>query len=200
MTMLVFSRNKCSVEVSVQTDSLACTDDSRAEVDGGPGYPNFMAVFKSSVTPAFRSLDVLEAMSRQHNFQAYDHFVEIRESVKIWSSMWGGVSAWSDTLEILFYRALARGPERTDYFIRRLCAHEMKGRELLRSLEKIEGCLPNDATLVSTLWCYQQELVIEVVRGLTIVQTRLPIMRRWDMSSVGPSQVFHTSVVNSFTE
>lgn len=189
-----------SEDASVQTDTPSTVPVqivNAFNVDTNNAH--FLSILKTKVPPSFRPLEVLETMARKANFTAYDHFITTRKSVLEWGSLWGGIPAGSETLEILFCRALARGPERVQYFIQRICAHETKGTELLKALQINKLFLPGDIKLVSILWDYQQEQVIEVVRGLTIIQTRVPIMRK-SIFSVGPGQSLHDSIASVFAE
>ncbi|KDR73875.1 hypothetical protein GALMADRAFT_50563, partial [Galerina marginata CBS 339.88] len=106
-----------------------------------------------------------------------ESFLKVREKVQKWGSYWGGIAAWPDTFEVLLHRAIARGPERVLQFIERLWSHELVGREILRSLQVMDGYLPDRPMAVKILWAYQQEQLMTMVQGLTTIQTRLPIIR-----------------------
>lgn len=159
-----------------------------------------MSIFKTKVPPEFRSLDALNAVLSPGEFPVYNRFVSLRSDIQQWASHWGGVSAWPYTFEILFFRALARGPERVQHFINVLGGHELKGKVLLLSLQTFQGGLPDSKNpfAIPLLWSYQQEQLMTLVQGLTIIQTRVPFMSQ-SIHSVGPGQVLSTSISESFS-
>jgi len=126
------------------------------------GSPNFQL-------PVSELYDVLP------NFSQYDNFIALRENVIKWGSYWGGVNAWPDTLDYLFHCAKNHGtPER---FIEKVWTHELCGHELLHALQVIIGILPQGAVAVCMIWAYQQEQVIMVTQGISIIWTKLPLFR-----------------------
>ncbi|KAF9552828.1 hypothetical protein CPC08DRAFT_592449, partial [Agrocybe pediades] len=107
----------------------------------------------------------------------YEAFMALREDTKVWSERWGGVTIWRDSLEVLFSRAYHLGEEKTKAYIERLWTHELHGKQILRQLRTFEGILPSSKGITNILWSYQQELVITLVQGITIIQTKLPFLR-----------------------
>lgn len=113
----------------------------------------------------------------------YSTLLCLRDDIKIWCSYWGGIQAWPETFELIFHRASKRGKDKVGRFIERVLVHELRGKSLLRQLQFIEGSLPDSEAVLRSLWSYQQEQVITLVQGITIIQTKLPILRRISFAS-----------------
>ncbi|KAJ3506798.1 hypothetical protein NLJ89_g6670 [Agrocybe chaxingu] len=108
--------------------------------------------------------------NRIHSIELLDL---LRSRVAEWSARWGGVTNWEDTLELLFQRALSRGKDATVKFARKLFWQSDKGKGILEMFQGWQGgSMPQNPSLLSELWRYQQEQVKILVRGVTIIDTR----------------------------
>ena len=104
-------------------------------------------------------------------FAVYDEFLWNRAITADWSRRWGGVANWPHSLEIELERLKSRGPEGISTFYRRLWQHEHRGRYLLYEIQKqtIMTLPPNDEAIMQ-LWNLQQDQVMVLTRGLTIME------------------------------
>ena len=112
-------------------------------------------------------------------FAVYDEFLWNRGITVDWSRRWGGVANWPHSLEIELDRLKARGPEGISKFYRRLWQHEHRGRHLLYEIQKqtIMTLPPNDEAIMQ-LWNLQQDQVIVLTRGLTILELTASVAER----------------------
>lgn len=108
----------------------------------------------------------------------FQHYLGLREDVARWTMAFGGITTWASKLEDLFHQALHKDQATAMELVERLWLHQTKGKLLLRRLEDIEGYLPFSRVAISMWWYNQQALVVEVVKGLTILELQLPVMFR----------------------
>ncbi len=112
-------------------------------------------------------------------FAVYNDFLQNRAIAAEWSRRWGGVANWPYSLEIELERLKSRGPEGISKFYRRLWQHEHRGRRLLYDIQKqtIKTLPPNDEAIMQ-LWNLQQDQVIVLTRGLTILELTVSVAER----------------------
>lgn len=177
---------------STQTDTIDPLDELMEEYWSIPPIPtrddietlSNLIDTKKQLGPSYFTMSFEEArnITKATTSQWVD-LMELRESVISWSSVWGGIKAWPETLEILFSRANRRGPEKLRRFVERLLLHEAHGKRFFRELQSLDGMLPTGQAPLRSLWNFQQEQIVTMVEGLTIIQTKLPILRRTAFST-----------------
>lgn len=105
----------------------------------------------------------------------YTRFLQLRRDVLTWASVWGGYAAWTDTLQVQFNQA--HEDNKVDEWMEAVVEHANKGRKLLHSLKDMQGTLPHDDWKIHELWRLEVEMLIIVVEGLAVIETRANIVR-----------------------
>lgn len=178
------------VDVAVQTDPVSMfeplTDlmDEFWKLPTGPDLERIIPLIinRKPVQSPYILLPV-EDLDRyispqENNETMYDRYMHLRQSIITWSGQWGGPALLSDTIDVLYYRAMKGGNRKMVKLIEQLWVYEAHGKLLLREVQVLEGGLPHSALAIASIWMHQQELVITLTQCLTIVQTKLQIMRR----------------------
>lgn len=98
----------------------------------------------------------------------------LREKVIYWTSGWGGLLVWPETLNLSLTDAVNGGE--TKRWAKEVLRHAVSGRRLLVNLQEIEGCLPEEEWMVRELWRVSFELVQMLVKGITIMESRISLM------------------------
>lgn len=129
---------------------------------------------------------LLQDLSRHSaGFSDYESFLWYRSIISSWSRCWGGMADWPRNLEVELDRARGNGPEALARFFRRMWNHEQRGRFLLHSIQKqTASSLPANPEAIMTLWNLQQDQVIVLTRGLTIIELTALVAER-SMFSIG---------------
>lgn len=104
-------------------------------------------------------------------FSDYKSFLWYRGVVSDWTKCWGGMANWPRNLEVELDRARGNGPEAIALFFRRLWNHEHRGRYLLHAIQtQTSSSLPSNPEAIMCLWNLQQDQIIVLTRGLTIIE------------------------------
>lgn len=141
---------------------------------------NLTGILNGTITAATSPLqevdqdfDNLSETYKQH----YEYMV-LRSLVETWSSAWGGVGNWSDSLSILFSQASDAPPGNHRFqaalnvVLRVYCKSE-DGKRLLSCLDNLQGCLPVEQLAVVLLWRFHNDLVKTLVKAITLLDCRL---------------------------
>lgn len=106
----------------------------------------------------------------------WNRFCKIREEVETWSDFLGGVEFWDGRLgpSLAEARKTAGGQER---WVAEILDHIEWGRELLQSLERMQGVLPNKAWQIRHLWQVEVQCLKTVVKGLACLESRVNLDR-----------------------
>lgn len=107
-----------------------------------------------------------------------DELLDIRRAVSAWSAKFGGVDNWVDTLELMFKRTVRMGKAWTKRFIIALLYHEEQGKEYIASLSQFSRFIPPHVHAAQPIFSELLELIQVLIRGTTIVQTRVHLVRR----------------------
>lgn len=103
-----------------------------------------------------------------------DRLEHIRRKAVYWSSGWGGIVVWPDTLNLSFRHAV--GDHQTDRWVSEVLRHAASGRRLLANLQEIKGKLPKEEWQVREIWRMSIELVQLLVKGITIIESRVSLL------------------------
>lgn len=106
----------------------------------------------------------------------WNRFCKIWEEVETWSDFLGGVEFWDGRLGPSLAEAhkTAGGQER---WVAKILDHIEWGRELLQSLERMQGILPNKAWQIRHLWQVEVQCLKTVVKGLACLESQVNLDR-----------------------
>lgn len=143
----------------------------------------------SSATPEDASIDanktcaavvasLLQGADPRIPSDSYDEAIQrllaLREKVVYWASGWGGIVMWPDTLNMSLLHAV--NGVQVERFTKEIFRHASSGRRLLATLQQIEGSLPEEEWQVKELWRISVELVQILVKGITIMESRVSLL------------------------
>lgn len=130
-------------------------------------------------------------------YKQYDLFLQFREHVYTWGTVWGGVDNWACSLDILFKRSIREGWKLTRELVRQVYRWREKGEILLSTLDELQGNLPRDPLGYTLLWRYHNDQVKSLVKGITILACRLESIQQ---SSLFPGELeYHTMLGTLFS-
>lgn len=98
----------------------------------------------------------------------------LREKVIYWTSGWGGLLVWPESLNLSLMNAV--NDEQTERWMEEVLHHAASGCRLLTNLQEIEGSLPEEDWKVKELWRVSFELVQMLVKGITIMESRISLI------------------------
>ncbi|KAJ3534103.1 hypothetical protein NMY22_g7062 [Coprinellus aureogranulatus] len=111
---------------------------------------------------------------------------DLHPQIMRWCTPWGGVSAWSETFEVLFQTACRVGARFTDkHWLKKIWGHAAVGRQLLALLRHTNLPLPEDPEAVRLLWTKKMDDAEILIKGVTIIETRFDILARGMFSVPG---------------
>ncbi|KAF6741678.1 hypothetical protein DFP72DRAFT_861623 [Ephemerocybe angulata] len=114
-----------------------------------------------------------------NTFPQFVRFTEIWQQAQQWSTVWGGVSAWSESLEVMFTGAAIWGDSsRVDAFTLQALDHAQKGKKLLHLIEDFDGELPSDPKALNLLWKMQCQTVIMLATGIATIEARVGVLKK----------------------
>lgn len=129
-------------------------------------------------------------------YKQYDLFLDIRDLVNSWSSIWGGIENWEQALNVLFKRAITNGSRPARELVRQVYRWCEKGQNILNNLDEIQGRLPSDPMAYHLLWKYHNQQVKLLVKGITILECR---MKSINFSLLSPGELdYHSALRNLF--
>ncbi|KAF6756414.1 hypothetical protein DFP72DRAFT_1169019 [Ephemerocybe angulata] len=108
----------------------------------------------------------------------WDRFREIHPLVIRWTTPWGGVNAWAESFETIFYTMCAKGKTETSNWLRAIWGHAETGKRLLDLLRTTNLPLPDNPVNTQLLWTKKMEATEILVKGITIIETRYNVMGR----------------------
>lgn len=122
-----------------------------------------------------------------NNFGDYNHFMYTRDLVARWSKYWTGMENWPEALDTAFERHKGYGPDGASLFLRKIWYHEQRGRQLLHRIQsqRSAGSLPSNPEALMALWNLQQDQVMVLTRGLTIMELTGSLALRYIHSIAG---------------
>ncbi|KAH6907857.1 hypothetical protein BKA70DRAFT_1427683 [Coprinopsis sp. MPI-PUGE-AT-0042] len=119
---------------------------------------------------------------------AYDRFVEVRERCVQWMSIWGGITVWPESVEVIFVQALKKGVDEAKKWSWELTDHAHTGRVLLAHLQHLEGVLPSNQNQLRELWRLQFDQVVQLSKGIAMLETRVGVFN-WRFFAMGGKSV-----------
>ncbi|TEB23693.1 hypothetical protein FA13DRAFT_1797878 [Coprinellus micaceus] len=130
------------------------------------------------------------------DFPYFDRFLIIWEHSKQWASIWGGISVWPESLEVLFTTAAATqqapqasSEERTHEFMLQAMTHAEHGKSLLRLLQNIEGILPSETRALKLLWKMHTDTAVMLATGIATIDARVSVMKKHQFTIEGTGQL-----------
>ncbi|TEB36921.1 hypothetical protein FA13DRAFT_1787220 [Coprinellus micaceus] len=108
----------------------------------------------------------------------WERYRQLHVAVVRWSSVWGGVGAWSEMFEAIFCAACARGTEATKFWMTRVWGHAEVGKRLLDLLRVTNLPLPDEPESIVILWTKKSEDIVTLATGIAIIDTRYDILGR----------------------
>jgi hypothetical protein len=106
----------------------------------------------------------------------WNRFCKIREEVEIWSDYLGGVECWGERLRPSFAEA-CKTPGGQERWVADILEHIEWGQELVQSLERMQGVLPNKAWQIRYLWQVEVQCLKTVLKGLAFLESRVNLNR-----------------------
>ncbi|KAJ3545280.1 hypothetical protein NMY22_g2497 [Coprinellus aureogranulatus] len=142
-----------------------------------PSYDGF------TIARLHRITQVSEGLTTPHDPAAIDvseweRFRELHVAVVRWSSVWGGVTAWSESFESIFRAVCVRGSIPTRNWMSKIWGHAEVGKRLLDLLRVTNLPLPNDPDSIVVLWTKKAEDIVTLATGIAIIDTRFDILGR----------------------
>lgn len=145
--------------------------------------------------PALLELpSIFTTLDTTYTYKQYDLFLDIRDTVNAWSSVWGGIDNWEQALNVLFKRAIPNGFGPTRELLRQVYRWCEKGQLVLTNLDEIQGRLPKDPMAYSLLWKYHNQQVKLLVKGITILECR---MKSVHFDILAPGELDYHSVLRN---
>ncbi|KAJ3564207.1 hypothetical protein NP233_g8443 [Leucocoprinus birnbaumii] len=92
-----------------------------------------------------------------------------------WVSNWGGLENWPFALQKQYEEAVVAGPWETDKWYDDIWKYADEGRMLRADFAELHGTLPTAHSKVKELYRQEIEAVASLVRGITIIETRVPL-------------------------
>ncbi|KAJ3562491.1 hypothetical protein NP233_g9536 [Leucocoprinus birnbaumii] len=92
-----------------------------------------------------------------------------------WVSNWGGLENWPFALQKQYEEAVVAGPWETDQWYDDIWKYADEGRMLRADFAELHGTLPTAHSRVKELYRREIEAVASLVRGITIIETRVPL-------------------------
>jgi hypothetical protein len=112
-------------------------------------------------------------------FSQFDRFLEIWEHSKQWSTVWGGISAWPESLEAMFIGASQWGDDsRVREFTLQTMMHAESGKNLLRLLQCVDGQLPTEPRAVKLLVKMHLETAVLLATGIATLEARVSVLKK----------------------
>lgn len=108
----------------------------------------------------------------------WDRFREIHLLILRWTTPWGGVSAWTDSFESIFFKMCKKGRRAVTQWLKAIWGHAETGKRLLDLLRTTNLPLPDDPVNTQLLWTKKMEATEILVKGIMIIETRYNIMGR----------------------
>ncbi|KAJ3566937.1 hypothetical protein NP233_g6682 [Leucocoprinus birnbaumii] len=92
-----------------------------------------------------------------------------------WVSNWGGLENWPIALQKQYEEAVVAGPVETDRWYDDIWNYADEGRMLRAYFAELHGSLPTAHSRVKELYRREIEAMASLVRGITIIETRVPL-------------------------
>lgn len=126
---------------------------------------------------------VLQNKGLAYNVKGYSEFnryLEIEESAKRWASVWGGITTWEESLEVMFQGAAFSRDSvaRIDQFMLDVLTHANTGRDLLHLLTRLDGELPTDHKAIKILWKLHTKTAVMLLSGIAMIEARVSVLKR----------------------
>lgn len=181
-----FSQPAQQMQYAEMTPGFSDAFFSTPESLASHAYSNFDWRPPTQITPISDDPN-LPDKSFQNDFGDYEAFLQTRDLVASWSRYWTGMEQWPEALDAAFQRHKQYGPEGVHTFIRKLWYHEQRGRQLLHRIQSRRSgdSLPSNPEALMALWNLQQDQVMVLTRGLTIMELTGSIARRSSFSVGG---------------
>jgi len=105
------------------------------------------------------------------------HLTDLHIEVNNWAAIWGGLLSWTFQLEVEFQEVYMLGSDAVDQWSEKVWSHADVGRCLLDKINSWEDVLPKNPRMVKLLWKHYQHLHWILVRGITIIETRVDALQ-----------------------
>jgi len=109
----------------------------------------------------------------EEEWDEWERLQALQQIVTQWGSKWGGISAWSYSLEDEFQMAYFGGKDTLLEWSQEVWSHADAGRDLLQELESWDGRLPTNPQQVRILWSNFWILHRTLITGIVSIETRV---------------------------
>lgn len=114
-----------------------------------------------------------EEWELEEEWLEWERLQALERIVAQWGSKWGGVSAWSHSLEDEFQMAYFGGKEALVEWSQEVWSHADAGRDLLQELESWDGRLPTSPQEMRILWSHFRTLHRTLITGIVSIEARV---------------------------
>jgi hypothetical protein len=131
---------------------------------------SFEEPIETSQVAIERTVDLI---ATYQDLDGWKYLAKLRVEIQRWGSIWGGITCWPESLEVMFLGACRTGHESVMELSYEVWRHADAGRLLLREIERMDGKLPDNPYALKMLWNEYSTLHHLLIRGITIIEARM---------------------------